>query len=70
MEAIGTGGIPAFFCMRDNLIPVFLIVLAVVTHYLDLGLGVPKENSISIGLLTAGTTLLNLNFGGKNDGGN
>lgn len=56
--------------MRDNLLPAFLIVLAVITHYLDLGLGVPKENSISIGLLTAGTTLLNLYFGGKNDGGN
>lgn len=54
--------------VKNNWIPVFLIVLAVVTHYLDLSLGVARENSISLGLLTAGTTLLNLNisYGDRN----
>lgn len=53
--------------MRSNWIPVFLISLAVITHYLDLRLGIARENSISLGLLTSGTTLLNLNFRGLKD---
>lgn len=59
------------FCIvkvSSNWIPIFLIVLAVITHYLDLSLGVARENSISLGLLTAGTTMLNLNVGTRKDG--
>lgn len=48
--------------MNQNVIALVLICLAVVTHYLDLYLGVPTQNSISIGLLSSGMTLLRINL--------
>ena len=43
-----------------NKVALIFIFLAVLTHYLDFWLGVSSEgNSISVGLLTAGTTLIN-----------
>lgn len=48
--------------MSTNVVALVLIVLSVVTHYGDFSLGIDPSNSISFGLLTCGTTLLNINF--------
>lgn len=45
--------------MKDNEIAMVLIILAVATHYIDYFLKINSSNSISVGLLTAGITLLN-----------
>jgi hypothetical protein len=45
----------------NNKTALILIFLAVITHYADFLLGIDASNSISVGLLTCGTTLLNLN---------
>jgi hypothetical protein len=45
---------------QTNKIALTLILLAVATYYLDIGLKIDCENSISLAIFTAGTTLLNL----------
>jgi hypothetical protein len=42
-----------------NKIAIILILLAVGTYYIDASLGISHNQSISLGLLTTGTTLLN-----------
>lgn len=44
---------------NNNTIAFLLVLLAVITHYMDFVLGIPSSNSISVGLLAAGTTLIN-----------
>lgn len=43
-----------------NVIALVFILLAIVTHYIDFWLGISNNgNSISVGLLASGTTLIN-----------
>ena len=47
-------------CNNLNAIAIGLVVISIVTHYVDYILGISANgNSISVGLLASGTTLLN-----------
>lgn len=47
-------------CNNLNAIAIGLVVISIVTHYVDYILGISANgNSISVGLLASGTTLIN-----------
>lgn len=50
---------------KINVIAIGLVLISIITHYVDYVLGISASgNSISVGLLASGTTLIN--FQGSN----